>query len=166
MRILVVVVILWAIIGVKVVRADHLMCGQSPARTLTVYIEPGVDYPVVLAALDKWNEASGYVSGRPVFALWNGSGNPDVRVQHLHYTWVWYGCHGNSIVHWDNNPRWITHELGHALGFADHVHSSTSLTGYINPGTQNGYDGIMNYASDVETISYDDLLMLWRWWFN
>jgi hypothetical protein len=162
MRFLLITAIIGALLP-STATADHLMCGQPAARTLTVYMEPGVDTATALAALDRWNEASGDIAGKPACALWS-TGNPDVVIRPHHSTWVWYGCHGNSVLHWDSDPYWITHELGHSLGFADHVKAGHSTEGYINPGAQNGYDGIMNYASDVNLFTWDDLEMLWRWW--
>lgn len=63
-----------------------------------------------------------------------------------------------TLQQWrDAIEGWMPHELGHLLGFADHVRANTDLTGYHNPFVEeslvnqnlhkplSGYHGIMSY---------------------
>ena len=62
---------------------------------------------------------------------------------------------------------WMPHELGHLLGFADHVRESTDISkgyrspfveaGVEHPGTLSGYHGVMSYLCNrFEWFKADD----------
>lgn len=67
-------------------------------------------------------------------------------------TWVEMPSSTNprSVVHvgLDVDLRyWMAHELGHTLGFADHLPDGYPTDGYINPGTSvENYEGVMSYG--------------------
>jgi len=64
--------------------------------------------------------------------------------------------------------KWnLKHELGHMLGFGDHIYKSTDSTYYINPKICYGnesdvYRGIMSYCWMNNIITDDDREMLIR----
>ncbi len=154
--------------------ADHMMCGVPAKQTRAVYIEPSAwNYGFMVGpAVDYWNEASGYIAGRPLFKWWTNEPAPNLVVRKDSYnTWVEYDCNGGAILHIGNETieylwTWIAHELGHTVGFGDHIRTTTNPAGYTNPKIYDGtYNGAMSYVGDHSTITWDDLNMLWRWWF-
>jgi hypothetical protein len=147
--------------------------GASLRRTLSVYVDPSAYGYDVAGPVDGWNWGSGAVSGQPIFRWWSGAGTPDVVVvAQAGPTWVWKTCStcmAVVVLGWNYptsfNQLWLGHELGHAIGFADHILPNTNPEGYINPGGQNGYVGIMNYASNTTALDWADYDLLWRWWY-
>lgn len=172
-RLILLAVILFALLP-GTAKADHLMCGQPQARTLSVYYDgsdPNIYWWDILWALNTWNEFSGWAAGRPVFQWWDGYGSPDVVVTTDTQTWVWTDCNQFSVYFLgtshsrDFKIHWMLHEFGHTLKFADHILPGTNPAGYVNPGGQNGYNGLMNYADDPLTFTWDDVTMILDWWY-
>ncbi len=134
-------------VGYKLVRANHQSCVYSLTLPLTVQIESGVDAEMVRAAMAYWNEWYGAVFVETV-------GPATVTIRPSTQTWVDMPCgKATSIVYAGTDvdlSYWMAHELGHTLGFADHIQAEQDSTGYINPGTcpDYGYGGIMSYCSD------------------
>lgn len=172
--IIVMIAVMLALMSIKQAAADHLMYPNSAAkRTLSVYVDPSAYGYDIGSRVDAWNWVSGSVSGQPVFAWWNGQGSPDVVITvSTGRTWVWKACGScYSVVvlgtanTFQHNENWLLHELGHAIGFADHIQPGTNPEGYINPGGQNGYVGLMNYVYDENWFYQHDYEMMWRWWY-
>lgn len=57
---------------------------------------------------------------------------------------------------------WLPHELGHALGLADHVLPGMNTTGYVRPvEASEAYRGVMSYqASREQWFGPDDVRMM------
>jgi hypothetical protein len=186
--------LLWALIifGVKSAVADHYMCGNyQPAVPLTVSVDPnlegsGVTSADVVAAFDRWNEAA----GRDIFIVHRGRWrDADVLLTNNGFrtTWVNTPCsnlnfnqRGNNraVIFMGNdnaktNLYWLTHELGHALGLADHTFGHVIVPAHINPAVcapwghplYSAYRGVMSYCTSAQnwlTVLSDDIEMLWR----
>lgn len=127
----------------------YLACSvNAPSFPVTVAINPSAANPTAWKkAIAEWNT---YFPGtfREV-----AYGQPSVvKVEPSTRTWVSMPCNGKASVVYAagdvNLDYWAAHELGHALGFRDWITSTTSTTGYINPGRcPGGYDGIMSYCT-------------------
>jgi len=87
-------------------------------------------------------------------------------------TWVNMIHHTGPKLYIGNEPefyvKWhLKHELGHMLGFGDHIYKSTDSTYYINPKICYGnesdvYRGIMSYCWMNNIITDADREMLIR----
>ena len=163
----------------KAVKADHYMCQQyQPSLPLSVSVDPnlegsGVTSADVMAAFARWNEAAGF----DVFTVHRGPWrDADVLLTNNGYstTWVNTACNPNfnqrgsnrAVVFLGNseaktNLYWLTHELGHALGLADHTNNP--IPQHINPGSCASYQGVMSYCTSEQnwlTRLSDDFEML------
>lgn len=159
--------VVWPLVGLAMwlglfaaVRADHQACAYAPTLPLTVRIEPGVDATMVRAAMAEWNRFYGGV-------FVETAGAATVTVRPSVQTWVDMPCDKNTSVVYAGTDvdlsYWMTHELGHTLGFADHIPAEQDPTGYINPGRcpPDGYEGIMSYCIPRSTwFGLDDYRMM------
>ena len=58
---------------------------------------------------------------------------------------------------------WLPHELGHALGLADHVPPGMDTSGYVRPAeASEAYRGVMSYQASLEQWFGDDDARLMR----
>jgi hypothetical protein len=127
------------IYGIKNVGAHHYMCDYQPQGQLTVWMWPGVNANgITYADLEE------SVAYWPNLTLTTGHWwEADILV-HVYDgpTWVHTPCtglepRGNSkaIVFVGPDIRdWLTHELGHSFGLADHVPPYQQRPGHVNPG--------------------------------
>ena len=131
-------------------RADHQACRYKPQLPLSIRNEvPGAAGAAVWSAIEEWN------SFRPgTFAP--TSGPATVVVKTGARTWVDMPCGKTTSTFYVagdvNTAYWAAHELGHTLGFADHIPMTSSAAGYINPGrcgpgSGSSYAGIMSYCT-------------------
>jgi hypothetical protein len=159
--------------------ADHMMCGIKVApRTQTVSIDPnlaaaGVSYWDVMNAMAQWNNLFGKYHGFAIFTPHYGDWmDADILLTASGYdrTWVNTKCNpgyaqrGNnqSIIFLGPNDAWrnqtmLAHELGHALGFADHGQGDAS-TGHIGYKPCGNYIGVMSYCSSPQSWFMDFFL--------
>ncbi len=157
--------------------ADHLMCEEARAeRTLRVHIghdleSAGVTRPRVEAALGTWNAVFVEETGWPAFEVYDGDWwNADVIViSEGSRTWVESRCVNPyfAVVRLGWADSWrnadvLEHELGHALGFADHVYPGQDREGYVNATScSTSYLGVMDYCSGPQTwFQYWDRVMV------
>jgi hypothetical protein len=158
---------------------DHLMCGFRVApRTQTVSIDPdlaptGVTYDDVVAAMTPWNDLFLRYHGFAIFAPFTGDWqDADILVtaSGSERTWVNTKCNpgylqrGNnqSIVFLGSQDAWrnktmLSHELGHALGLADHGAGDAS-TGHIGFKPCGNYIGVMSYCTSPQSWFLDFVL--------
>jgi hypothetical protein len=156
--------------------SDHLMCNyRADYRTQTVSIDPnlaaaGVTYDDVLAAFAPWNNLFAEYHGFPIFAAYDGNWqDADILLtaQGSASTWVNTVCNpgylqrGNNkaIVFLGANDAWrnrtmLAHELGHALGFADHGAGDAS-SGHIGFKPCGNYIGVMSYCTSPQSWFMD-----------
>lgn len=152
--------------------ADHLMCGwRADYRTQTVSIDPflasaGVSYQDVVNSFAPWNSLYQQYHGFAIFAPHYGNWwEADILVtaQGGPRTWVAGKCtpgfvqHGNNhtIVFLGSQDSWrnktmLSHEMGHALGFADHGNGDAS-TGHIGFKPCGNYIGVMSYCTSPQS---------------
>lgn len=159
--------------------ADYLMCDwKVEARTQSVSIDPqlagtGISYEDVLAAFDAWNALFERYYGFPIFAPHYGNWwEADVLIAANVYqrTWVHGRCYpgyvqrGNnhSIVFLGAQDAWrnremLAHELGHALGLADHGPEASRTDGHIGYKGCDTYIGVMSYCTSPQSwfLDYD-----------
>ncbi len=147
-------------------QSDHhwLACVTTVTLPRTVSIGAGVDVALARSAMDEWNTAFGAVFVEVAPSVIE---RPDVEIVMDSSTWVELPCRTNhSTVHLGgqtNLAYWLTHELGHTLGLADHIRLVDDGSRYINPGhcPQDGYDGVMSYCTPRERwFGADDLEMI------
>jgi hypothetical protein len=162
-----------------VARADHMMCEmKAERRTQTVFIDTGdpavtgLRYEDVLAAFERWNALFRRYHGLDIFAPATGEWwEADVLITAAGWnsTWVHTPCstgfeqRGNNkaIVFIGSNDSWrnrqmLAHELGHALGFADHGAPADHTTDYARymPCTTR-YIGVMSYCAGPQSWFLD-----------
>ena len=133
------------------VQPDHhwLACEAGATLPRTVSVGAGVDPALVHSAMKEWNDAFGAV----FVAAANSGRGADVEVVADSSTWVELPCSStHSIVHVGGRTDlvyWLTHELGHSLGLADHIRVIDDASRYINPGRcpEDAYDGVMSYCT-------------------
>jgi hypothetical protein len=157
--------------------SKYLMCKWTvDQRTQTVYIDPaigrtGVSKAQILAAFDSWNKLFIKYHGYPIFAEHKGSAaTADVVIDPTSFdrTWVHGECSksykslGNShtTVYLGVKDKWrnagmIAHELGHALGLADHGGDAQHAAGHIGYKACSNYYGVMSYCSSKQTWFMD-----------
>ena len=116
---------------------------------------------LVKSSIDKWN------SLRPgLFEMSDDPNSPVVVMLTDGRTWVSMPVSDNKATLYIGPDvdieYWMPHELGHALGLADHVYPNQDLTGYVNPKfTTDGYRGVMAYGvPPVEWFGSADSAML------
>jgi hypothetical protein len=156
--------------------SEHMMCNYwADYRTQTVSIDPnlaaaGVTYDDVLAAFATWNTLFREYHGFEIFAPYGGNWqDADILItaQGWSQTWVNTLCNpgyvqrGNNkaIVFLGANDAWrnqtmLAHELGHALGFADHG-SGDASTGHIGYKPCGSYIGVMSYCTSPQSWFMD-----------
>lgn len=159
--------------------ADHLMCGwRVEPRPQRVSIDPdlstaGVSYADVLAAFDAWNRLFERYHGFPIFVPHAGDWlDADILISAHGWsrTWVHGLCfsgyvqrgHNHSVVFLGREDAWrnrelLAHELGHALGFADHGTEAGHTDGHIGYKPCGTYVGVMSYCAGPQTwfLDYD-----------
>ena len=155
--------------------ADHMMCGFKVApRTQTVSIDPnlaaaGVTYDDVIEAFRPWNNLFLKYHGFAIFAPHYGDWqDADILVTAEGYdrTWVTGKCipgyqqrgNNHSIVFLGANDAWrnksmLSHELGHALGIADH--GTQASTGHVGFKPCGNYIGVMSYCTSPQSWFMD-----------
>jgi len=156
--------LLWVVIifaGCRVADAAPYMgdC-KLAARTHTVSIDPVLGIEVV-NALNTWNDAFIAEYGFPVFAVHYGEWQEADVLITAHgdtQTWVNTRCKSNYVQRGNNlavvhigpelNPRWLTHEIGHVLGFADYIFPTTDPRGF------DGYDICQPASAPISIMSY------------
>jgi hypothetical protein len=143
---------------------NGLACDGPVSLPRTVSVASDVDRRIVLDAMAQWNDFYGNV-----FIEVASSSFADVKIVSDRSTWVEMPCgRKETIVHAGRDvdlSYWLTHELGHALGLADHIRSSDDASRYINPGfcPGDGYEGVMSYCTSSDRwFGPDDLAMVER----
>lgn len=153
------------------------MCNWTvQQRTQTVYIDPsisrtGVSKAQVLAAFESWNRLFIKYHGYPIFAEHKGTAaTADVVIdaQKFDRTWVDGKCNRNyksagqshTTVYLGAKDKWrnakmIAHELGHALGLADHGPDAQHAAGHIGYKQCSNYYGVMSYCAGSQTWFMD-----------
>ena len=158
--------------AVEAADPHYLMCSWTVEyRTQTVYIDPGVGSTGVTreqvwGAFYSWNNLFIKYHGFPIFAETSSRAgadvvidassfastwvdtlcNPGYRSQGLSHTTLYLGVNDN----W-RNAGYIAHELGHALGLADHGVSGQHSYGHIGYRPCSNYYGVMSYCSGWQT---------------
>jgi hypothetical protein len=157
--------------------SKYLMCNWTvEERTQTVYIDPsisrvGVSKAQVLAAFESWNKLFVKYHGIPAFAEHKGSAaTADVVIDARSFdrTWVDGVCNrkyvSRGVSHTTvylgtrdkhRNADIIAHELGHALGLADHGDASKQEAGHIGYKPCGNYYGVMSYCTSSQTWFMD-----------
>jgi hypothetical protein len=161
--------------------ADHLMCGQkAERRTQTVWIDPnlggaGVTRADVLGAFAPWNQLFIKYHGLPIFEEHLGApAQADIVVTSRgnERTWVQTLCtsasvqgstnHSTVLLGWRDawrNRQMLAHELGHALGLADHGASAQQAGGHVGfKLCDNTYLGVMSYCTGFQAWFLDLVL--------
>jgi hypothetical protein len=156
--------------------SDHMMCNyRSDARTQTVSIDPdlaaaGVTFDDVLAAFAPWNNLFEEYHGFPIFTPYYGDWqDADILITTHGYSSTWvnsvcipgYVQRGNNkaIVFLGANDAWrnktmLAHELGHALGFADHG-AGDATSGHVGFKPCGNYIGVMSYCTSPQSWFID-----------
>jgi len=159
--------------------SDYLMCGwKVEARPQTVSIDPdlsaaGLTYSDVLAAFQPWNALFEKYHGFAVFVPYSGNWwEADILLTAHGWssTWVYGACspgytwrgNNHSIIFVGRDDAWrnrqmLTHELGHALGFADFGTGVAQASGHIGYKPCGAYFGVMSYCTGPQTwfLDYD-----------
>lgn len=129
--------------------AHHLFAehsGFAKAReareSLRVCAPPVIDGPSVIA---PWNELAGW----RLFVI--SCDRPDITFVPDAVTWTqatYLKPFTYCRIHYASPlVRSIQHEIGHCLGFADHVETGNGHGGrWVNPGSCAGYRGVMSYC--------------------
>jgi hypothetical protein len=156
--------------------SDHLMCNyKADYRTQTISIDPylassGVTYDDVIAAITPWNNLFEEYHGFPIFAPYYGDWqDADILLTAQGYstTWVNTVCNPGYVQRGNNkavvflgakdawrNKTMLSHELGHAIGFADHGAGDAS-TGHIGFKPCGNYIGVMSYCTSPQAWFMD-----------
>jgi hypothetical protein len=156
--------------------SEHLMCNyRADYRTQTVSIDPGlaaagITYDDVIAAFAPWNALFREYHGFDIFAPYSGNWqDADILLTAQGYSQTWvntlcnptYVQRGNNkaIVFLGANDAWrnrtlLSHELGHALGLADHG-SGDASTGHIGFKPCGAYIGVMSYCTSPQSWFMD-----------
>jgi hypothetical protein len=141
--------------GAAPASAHHLFAEEAGfERTSTVRVArtAGIDVDAVIA---PWNR----IAGRQLFAVVDSGAQ--ITFQRAAVTWVQPSTSYTSrytacTVHYaETTPYTLSHELGHCLGFADHINAAALNAHYINPAVcdaltnafYNSYKGVMSYCS-------------------
>jgi hypothetical protein len=161
----------------EAVSSKYLMCNWTvEERTQTVYIDPsikraGVSRADVLDAFESWNKLFVKYHGIPIFAEHEGSASTADIVIDAHSfdkTWVDGVCNrayvSRGLSHTTvylgtkdkaRNADMIAHELGHALGLADHGADAQHAAGHIGYKACSNYYGVMSYCTSRQTWFMD-----------
>ncbi|MPZ49041.1 MAG: hypothetical protein GEU75_07005 [Dehalococcoidia bacterium] len=155
----------------------HFMCDwHAEARTQLVSVDPnliatGVSVDDVFAAFQPWNDLFVKYHGFPIFAAYDG--NPQdadilITAEGSPRTWVDTACNpayargGNlkAVVNVGAQDAWrnqsmLSHELGHAIGFADHGEADASSPGHIGYKPCANYIGVMSYCTSPQSWFMD-----------
>ncbi|MBI4064591.1 MAG: hypothetical protein HY401_09885 [Elusimicrobia bacterium] len=165
-------------------KAGFLKAKTAPRQSVTIWIDPGVGTDLT-AAINAWNALAGW----ELFRQTRDQGAADVKVyatgnislaKHgTAYIWPsltepYYSCRIYLYGAYEETMT-LQHELGHCLGFADHVtpwylESNPKKAGVVkvcdqaNHPQYSPYKGIMSYCTQnlapQEIFGADDLLML------
>jgi hypothetical protein len=157
--------------------SQYLMCNwMVQPRTQTVYIDPssagtGVSKAQVLAAFDAWNKLFVKYHGFPIFVEHKGPASTADIVIDAHTsqrTWVDGHCDpayksvgkSHTTVYLGVKDKWrnatmIAHEIGHALGFADHGTGAQHVAGHIGFKSCGNYYGVMSYCNSNQNWFMD-----------
>lgn len=174
-----VAIIIAGILLINKVFADHLFGVQSGfdkarnGQTLQVYSEVvGLKTADVIA---PWNNlATNAGRTTPLFKTTTNSLSADIKFVNDASTWVQvypcsdYNCNYTLCVVHSNTTSTHTmrHEIGHCLGFGDHITASTNPASYINPKICDDPNN-PNYSSYHGVMSYCDWnYELLRWFKN
>lgn len=135
----------------------YLAVDAAPALPRTVWA-PGWLAGEVARAMDLWNRL------RPGTFAW-AEGHADVLVaETTGRTWVDFAsAWPNVTVHCGPDLGfWMPHELGHALGLADHILPGMDATGYVRPVEASAaYRGVMSYqATRDDWFGPDDVALM------
>ena len=155
----------------------YLMCNWTVApRTQTVYIDPslsatGVSKAQVLAAFEPWNKLFTKYHGFPIFAEHKGpAATADVVIDAHSFssTWVDGKCNSkyksvgqsHTTLYLGAKDKWrnakmLSHELGHALGLADHGADAQHAAGHIGFKPCSNYYGVMSYCTSSQSWFLD-----------
>ena len=145
--------------GLRAADADHhwVACNAGVTLPRTVSIGAGVDAALVRASINEWDDVFGDVFIEAPIEIPGAQPVPaDIELVRDSATWVEMPCRAtHSVVHLGgqtNLSYWLTHELGHTLGLADHIRSIDDAAPYVNPGhcPEDGYDGVMSYCTPRE----------------
>lgn len=153
------------------------MCNFTVApRTQSVYIDPsiyraGVSREQVLAAFDSWNRLFWKYHGFPIFAEhWGPASTADVVIDAHSFssTWVDGVCNpayrslgqSHTTLYLGSMDSWrnaavLAHELGHALGLADHGTDAQHAAGHIGFKPCSNYYGVMSYCTSAQSWFLD-----------
>ncbi len=142
-------------------------CKLSTPRTYTVSVDPdlapaGLTHQDVETAMALWNEGFireyGFAIFAPHFGNWQDA---DFLLTAHGYatTWVQTKCSAGYVQRGNNlaisfmgseqagqNRDWVTHELGHLLGFSDYVMPADNPARYLSPGACYDVASIMSYC--------------------
>lgn len=189
--ILVISAVLWVLIilGVKAAIAAPYMgdCKLADQRTYTVSIDPDLSpsnftHADVARALQSWNDAFIAEYGFPIFAPHFGDWQDADVLLTAHgsgTTWVKTRCHSGYVQRGNNlaivflgndvQPRWLTHELGHVLGFSDYIFPQDDPRGFLLPGVcypASAPISIMSYCWQQQPVVLlpDDLELIRGYW--
>jgi len=158
--------------------AHHSMCDwKVEQRSQTVWIDPyltrgGVTRADVLSVFEPWNHLFVKYHGSPIFVEYRGNpAQADILVtaRGSERTWVRTPCtrgfvqqgttHSTVFLGWRDSGRnraFLSHELGHALGFADHGSEVQHMEGHM--GFQlcsYTYIGVMSYCTSPQSWFLD-----------
>lgn len=153
--ILVALALLFAHLPLPMIAADSapaparypLACGKTLPLPVHVQILPQVKNP------DRWRLAMQRWNDRYPDTFREVTSSPDVTIARADlFMWVRMGmCLGGpTIVYAADFPEpYPEHEMGHTLGWPDHIQRDLyDPAGYIGPGfcPEDGYDGLMSYC--------------------
>jgi len=161
----------------EALESSYLMCGRTVEyRTQSVYVDPsiaaaGVSRADMLGAFWSWNRLFLKYHGFPIFAEHTGpKSTADIVIDATTYdtTWVDGVCRpGYVSAGWSHttiylgakdswrNGGMLAHELGHALGLADHGGDAQHAPGHIGYQPCSNYLGVMSYCASWQTWFLD-----------
>lgn len=147
--------------------ADHSFADLTDhpvmPRPMVVTAEHPEDQALIGEYIRPWN----VLAGKPVFVEQVGS----VVIRRSTGTRAWTEmADGQCTIHLPagSTVALARHELGHCLGFADHVPTGTVTTHYDNPRFCNGpdrspYRGVMSYCWNLAFTTWDLAAMRGGW---